>query len=117
MKTYKPLLWFLFLIGCIWSCQKEKSFEIGNTNPSAGSLQSSTTGDCLGSTVAGAYKVDTALTDSNYVDVNVHVVTAGSYTIGTDTLNGFAFSAKGSFSDTGVVTVRLKGNGTPQDVG
>lgn len=117
MKTHKSLLWFLVLIAYIMSCQKEKSYEVGNTNPSTGSLQSSLTGDCLGSAVAGSYKVDSALTDSNYVDVNVDVITAGSYTIGSDTLNGFFFKGSGSFNDTGVVTVRLTGNGTPADVG
>ena len=69
-------------------------------NPSSGSLQSGTTGDCLGSVVGGVYKADTTLADSNYVDVKVDVTTAGDYTISTDTINGFYFSGAGLFTAT-----------------
>ena len=85
-------------------------------NPSSGSLQSGTTGDCLSSVVGGTYKADISLADSNYVDVKVDVITAGSYTISTDTINGFYFSAAGSFAATGENTVRLQRNGKPQTV-
>jgi len=99
------------------ACKKEYSYEKGKLNPSAGSLQSGTTGDCLGSVVKGTYKVDTTLTDSNYVDVKVDVTTAGDYRVSTDTINGFYFSATGVFTATGENTVRLQGNGRPQTVG
>ena len=117
MKAQKSLFWLLLLTILVISCKKEHSFEEGITNPSSGSLQSGTTGDCLGSSVGGFYKVDTTLTDSNYVDVKVDVTVAGDYTISSDTINGFYFSAAGSFSATGENTVRLQGAGTPQTVG
>ena len=117
MKAHKSLFLLLLSITFLIACQKELSFEKGISNPSAGSLQSGTTGDCLGSIVGGIYKTDTVLNDSNYVDVKVDVTTAGSYTISTDTVNGFYFSASGSFTATGENTVRLQGNGNPQNVG
>ena len=116
MKAHKSLLWLLLLTAFIISCKKEYSYEKGIFNPSSGSLQSGTTGDCLGSVVGGTYKADISLADSNYVDVKVDVITAGSYTISTDTINGFYFSAVGSFTATGENTVRLQGNGKPQTV-
>ena len=117
MKAYKSLLWLLLLTVFVMSCKKEYSYEKGVFNPSSGSLQSGTTGDCLGSVVGGTYKADISLADSNYVDVKVDVTTAGSYTISTDTINGFYFSGAGSFTATGENTVRLQGNGKPQTVG
>jgi len=117
MKAQKSLFWLLLLTIFVISCKKEHSYEEGITNPSSGSLQSGTTGDCLGSVVGGFYKVDTTLTDSNYVDVKVDVTIAGDYKISTDTINGFYFSAAGSFAATGENTVRLQGSGTPQAVG
>ena len=117
MKVYRSLLCLLLLTVFVMSCKKEYSYEKGVFTPSAGSLQSGTTGDCLGSVVGGTYQADISLADSNYVDVKVDVTTAGSYTISTDTINGFYFSAVGSFTATGENTVRLQGNGKPQTVG
>ena len=117
MKAHKPLFWLVLSLLFLVACQKEHSFEKGALNPSAGSLQSGTTGDCLGSIVGGIYKTDTVLNDSNYVDVKVDVTTGGDYRISTDTVNGFYFSASGSFTATGENTVRLQGNGNPQSVG
>src|SRR5678815_2548849 len=97
MKAQKSLFWLLLLTIFVISCKKEHSYEEGITNPSSGSLQSGTTGDCLGSAVGGFYKVDAALIDSNYVDVKVDVTIAGDYKISTDTINGFYFSGAGSF--------------------
>ncbi|HEV8504519.1 MAG TPA: hypothetical protein VGQ53_03935 [Chitinophagaceae bacterium] len=117
MKVQKSLFWLLLLTILVISCKKEHSYEKGITNPSSGSLQSGSTGDCLGSVVGGFYKVDTTLADSNYVDVKVDVTIAGDFTISTDTINGFYFSSAGSFTATGENTVRLHGTGTPQAVG
>ena len=117
MKTYKPLLGFVFLIALIFSCQKEKSFEIGNVASSSGSLKLGNTGDCLGSLVSGIYKKDTVLSSINYVDVQVDVSKTGSYVISSDTINGFYFKGIGVFSAIGLDTVRLQGSGTPVAAG
>src|SRR4030095_12855665 len=117
MKTHKLLLWFCLLAVLVIACQKELSFETKNGAPSDGSLQSTITGDCLGSVVNGTYKKDTVLTSANYVEVKVDVVTGGSFVISSDTINGFYFRATGNFADTGVNTVRLQASGKPFKAG
>lgn len=102
----------MFFVGCA----KEKSFETG-FGPSVGSLQSETTGDCLPKNVAGIYEATVALTTTNYIEVDVDITTAGSYTIRTDTVNGFSFKAQGYFTTTGIQTVKLAGTGTPTNSG
>ena len=113
MKTYRPFVWLFLLIAFVISCQKERSFENGGGPPSHGSLQSGTTGDCLGSTVQGVYKKDSVLGAGNYVDVVVDVTTPGWFVISTDTINNFYFRATGNFSVAGIDTVRLQGSGKP----
>lgn len=104
----------LLALGLFYSCQKELSVEYGSA--ARGSLQSSA-GDCLPKTVGGAYTEAKGLNDSNFIDVNVNVSSPGPYKIATDTLNGYAFVATGTFSNTGPSTVRLKGSGTPAGAG
>jgi len=116
MKTilkFAPLVLFIILI----SCQKETSFEKGNSTASVGSLATDASGNCLGAVISGTYYKDTALKASNYVDVTVQVDTAGSYTISTDTVNGYYFKASGTFTATGTQTVRLVGGGKPLATG
>ncbi len=116
----KKLFLFLFTLEILFfftGCQKEVSFETGST-PSAGSLQSDITGDCLPKTVTGVYEEGTALNPAtNYIDVQAVVTKAGSYVIYTDTLNGTYFRATGIFTTAGANTVRLIGNGTPANDG
>lgn len=114
-KRYAILLLISGLV-LMNACLKEHSQESG-AGPSAGSLQDDGTGDCFPKTVSGVYVVGTALTTSNYIDVQVNVTTAGVYTIYTDTVNGIHFRGSGVFSTTGSNTVRLTGFGTPTAVG
>ncbi|GAA4748921.1 hypothetical protein GCM10023229_31950 [Flavisolibacter ginsenosidimutans] len=74
-------------------------------------------GDCLPKTVSGTYTATKPLNDSNFIEVSVNVQAAGTYTIATDTVNGFSFKTTGTFSSTGTTTVRLKGTGTPAAAG
>ncbi|HYC40606.1 MAG TPA: hypothetical protein VEB63_08965 [Chitinophagaceae bacterium] len=110
----KKHLFHLLALGLIFltGCQKELSFETGGT-PSEGSLAADVNGDCLPKTVNGTYIASTALTATNTITVQVNVTTAGSYTIGTDTVNGIHFRATGTFTATGANTVTLRGAGTP----
>lgn len=118
MKTVLNSLGILTTLSLlILSCQKEISYEGGNQQPSSGSLQANNTGGCLGSVVNGTYIKDTTLKSTNYVDVNVQVDTVGTYTITTDTVNGYYFKATGVFSSTGVQVVRLMGTGKPINAG
>jgi len=101
---------FAFLLS---ACGKELSFEGINT-PSAGSLQSATTGDCLPKTVAGVYEEGVSVDPAtHYIEVSVDVTKAGSYTIYTDTLNGMYFRAQGFFAGTGPTAIKLTGYGKP----
>lgn len=104
----------LLVLSFFYACQKEVSVEYGT--PAKGSLQSSG-GDCLPKLVGGSYVEAKALNDSNFIEVTVNVTAAGPYTIYTDTLNGYAFKATGTFARTGTNTVRLKGSGKPVNAG
>ena len=95
-----------------FSCQKEISGVI-LSKPSVGSLQKDATGNCLSSSVTGTFKKDEVLNAGNYVNVNVSVDSAGSYTITTDMVNGYSFKASGNFSSTGAQTVKLIASGKP----
>jgi len=111
----KKLLIYFLAIGVVLvnACQKEKSFEIGNS-PSEGTLQSDVNGDCLPKSVNGTYTVGSALlSNTNTITVQVNVTKVGSYTIYTDTVNGYSFKATGTFAATGAQNITLKGSGTP----
>ncbi len=97
-----------------YSCQKEFSLEQGPL--SRGSLQNNL-GECLPKGVNGSYAAGQALTDSNFIEVGLDITQTGSYTIHTDTVNGYSFKVQGSFSDTGTNTVRLKAAGKPLAAG
>lgn len=76
---------------------------------------------CTSITTNGTYSVGTALAATNTITVNVNVTTLGSgdnsYTISTDTVNGYSFSSTGTFTSTGVQTITLNGTGTPTAAG
>ncbi|HYM93295.1 MAG TPA: hypothetical protein VET23_04095, partial [Chitinophagaceae bacterium] len=112
----KKLLSWLIIFSSFFvinSCQKELSYENGN-NLSLGSLQDDGTGNCLPKTVNGTYIQATSLAPAtNTINVSVNVTKTGSYTIYSDTVNGYYFLAKGIFAATGVNQVTLKGSGTP----
>jgi hypothetical protein len=115
----KQFLFLFVILGVVLaiSCLKEHSFENG-AGPSQGTLQDDGTGDCLPKTVNGSYVVGTVLDGNvNYIEVEVDVTVAGTYTIYTDTVNGIYFRGSGVFAATGLNTVRLKGIGTPAAAG
>lgn len=111
MMKFKLFIPTLILLLIFSGCQKEKSVEL--TAPAAGSLKSSITGDCNPITIKGVYKAGSALADTNYVDIEVNVSKAGSYTISTDTVNGYSFKGTGNFTSAGTNQVRLKASGKP----
>jgi hypothetical protein len=102
------LFGFAFLIA---SCQKELSYEAGLGK---GTLKKDVTGECLPVNVIGSYQKDTLLKlTGNYVDIQIDVSEVGSYSIKTDTINGYSFSGAGVFNVQGINTVRLIGAGKP----
>ena len=72
---------------------------------------------CSGAVINGIYTVGTALTIANTVVLQVTVLTAGTYTISTNTVNGISFSATGTFIAAGPQPVILTGAGTPAVAG
>jgi len=118
MKTLIKISWLLIFTSFLFmACQKETSFEKGSSTASVGSLSVDASGNCLGAVVSGIYFKDTAIKASNYVDVSVQVDTVGTYTISSDTVNGYYFKATGSFAATGAQNVRLIGGGKPLAAG
>ncbi len=111
MKNLLPNLICVLLLSFLFSCQKERSLELGT--PGKASLQSDASGDCLPKAIVGNYIQGQALNDSNYIEVELYVSTPGSYTINSDAHNGYSFSGSGSFSSVGTNRVKLKGTGTP----
>jgi len=73
----------------------------------------STGSTCANATLEGAYAAGTALNSNNTVSIDLNVTSPGSYTISTTPTNGMTFAAQGTFTTTGLVTVALKGSGTP----
>jgi hypothetical protein len=110
---------FIALLGLVFitwfsSCSKEYSFENGKELlPATGSLKD-TFGNCLPSVVHGTfYNGVLPGSDTAYVELQVNVATAGSYSIKTDLQNGFMFADSGFFNTTGINTIQLKPIGTP----
>lgn len=110
MKALKCLTIVLGVLFLATACQKEFSME--NPGFATGTLKD-TSGNCLPVVTNGTYTADSTLTDSNFVLVQVRFLSAGSYTISTDSSNGFSFSASGAVKDTGLNTIKLVGKGKP----
>jgi hypothetical protein len=108
---------FLTLLVTSFSCKKEVSSEPPPVSIAKGSLRSNDSDECLPKTVAGAYVAKKVLNDSNFIEVEINVLKAGSYTISTETINGYSFKATGNVTATGSNTIKLKGQGTPTSSG
>jgi hypothetical protein len=99
----------MLLLFC--TCKKELSFENGAV--AEGFLVKDVNGDCMPISLKGNYQAGSPLTNSNAVIVSVHLKKPGSIRILSDTVNGYFFSYTGVLSDTGIVTIELKGHGKP----
>ncbi|GAB2835712.1 hypothetical protein [Ferruginibacter profundus] len=110
MKIFKSVILVLATAITFFSCQKELIFE--NTGVSVGTFKKDAGGNCLPVTVTGVFKVDSAITNALFVDVQINVTTPGTFEIKSDTINGFSFSRTGSVVF-GNNTIRLYGSGKP----
>ncbi|WP_276967642.1 hypothetical protein [Chryseobacterium sp.] len=72
--------------------------------------------DCSSSKAMGSYVKGKELTSSNYLSIAVNVTKLGNYTITGTTPNGYNFYGTGVFLNTGVQTIQIPGQGTPQNV-
>ncbi|MCJ7935656.1 MAG: hypothetical protein MUW56_19025 [Chryseobacterium sp.] len=70
--------------------------------------------DCDTVSVNGNYIEGNSLNDSNYVLYTVvNVTKPGLYSMQTNTVNGYSFSAQGVFTSAGNTTIKLTGQGKP----
>jgi hypothetical protein len=88
----------------------------GSGGPAAFTLQGAGA-TCMNAVVSGSFVKSQALTAASKVDVQVNVTTIGSYTVSTNTVNGFSFSGTGSLTAAGLQTISLRANGTPLNDG
>lgn len=80
-------------------------------------MQDDSTNNCLPKTIFGFYNPGSSLTTDNYLQVEVKVDEPGTFTIYTDTVNGYYFHTSGTFSSRGLITVNLPGFGKPLNYG
>ena len=104
-----PFLGIILL--SFFSCKKEYSYEGGPL--SSGYLIRDLSNNCNLITASGNFIVGRSLTDSNFLQAQVHVNRKGPYNIKSDKLNGYSFAASGNFSDTGLALVKLVATGKP----
>ena len=110
MSSIRFCLVFLISALVLSSCQKQLGFSVLDAQ---GTLKDNSTGDCLPVTIYGAYQKDTLLLSSNAVDVQVNFTQLGNYTVKTDTLNGYSFSATGTTGVLGLTTIHMQASGRP----
>jgi hypothetical protein len=108
MKLYYPIIAFFAAAVFLTACVKNED----PAGQSEGTLLTGISGNCLPITVNGIYKVDSVLTSDYYIDVQVNVTLGGSFTIKSDTVNGFSFHKTGTISSV-LSTVRLYASGKP----
>ena len=97
----------------LFSCQKEIHFDF----ISEGELVKDAGNNCKPAVVNGNFIAGNDLTENDQIDVEVHFTAIGSYTIATDTVNGYSFKAEGNAKDTGIVNIKLSGRGKPTNTG
>ena len=114
MKNLTKRLAILLSVFCMFmACNKELSLENGGFAGTAQGELVDSLGNCKNVTIRGSYMVDTALTNNNYVLVNVNFTATGKYKIFTDTVNGMWFLDSGFAISVGPSVVKIKGKGTP----
>lgn len=73
--------------------------------------------NCTAMTVVGNYIKSNALDTGNRVTLQIQVSSPGTYSIHSDTVNGYSFSGSGIATITGLQPVSLQGNGRPANGG
>jgi hypothetical protein len=105
------LIFTVVLLATFIACQKTISWDLG---PGAKAfIVTDSSGNCLPIPVHGVYQVDSTLTDSNYIIVQVNVDSPGSYNMYTNFVNGYYFKASGDFTAKGIFNVKLVATGKP----
>jgi hypothetical protein len=97
----------------LFSCQKEIHFDF----ISEGELVKDAGNNCKPVVVNGNFIAGNDLGENDHIAVEVHFTAIGSYTIATDTVNGYFFKAEGNTEDTGIININLSGHGQPLNTG
>jgi hypothetical protein len=97
----------------LFSCQKEIHFDL----VSEGELVKDANNNCKPVTVNGSFISGKGLDVNDHIEVEVRFTAIGSYSIATDTVNGYFFKAEGNINDTGFINIQLSGNGKPVHAG
>jgi len=112
MKILTVTFFFVFFFAAFLSCQRELNFD----GISTGVIKKDNIGNCLPIAVNGIYKVDSVLSNKNFIEVQVDVTFPGTYDIISDTVNGYSFHQTGNVNR-GTTTIRLYANGKPVTAG
>lgn len=72
---------------------------------------------CITDTVFGTYAAGALLDTSNRLVVSLNVTQAGTYSISTNSVNGYSFSGSGTLTATGIQSVTLVAKGSPVAAG
>ena len=110
MKIFRSLILVVSAAILVLSCQKELKFDDSGVAKSI--FKKDLSGDCLPVVVNGIFRVDSVLSKTQYVDVQVNTSVPGTYEVRSDTVNGFSFRSLG-FAVFGNNTIRLYPNGKP----
>lgn len=86
---------------------------VGGIPPVAAFTLAGSPSSCINAVVAGTYAKAASVDTSNKVTLGVNVTTAGTYSFSTNTVNGYKFSAAGTFTTTGIQRVVLVATGKP----
>src|ERR1019366_10421036 len=70
-------------------------------------------GNCTAPVINGSYITGNPLQSTNTILLQVNVTTVGTYAVTTNIANGIQFSGAGNFTDTGLQTLKLVGEGSP----
>lgn len=114
MKIFKSVILIVTAFLAFHSCQKELIFS--SNGDSTGVFKKDGSGNCLPVVVTGVFKVDSVLTNSFFVDIQVNVSTPGTFDIKSDTVNGYSFHKTGTVVF-GINTIRLYPSGKPITAG
>lgn len=112
MKVFHSILLVTMVAVFCQSCQRELFFD----KTSMGILKKDGLGDCLPAVIGGLFKVDSTLSNKNFIDVGVAVSFAGNFDISSDTVNGYFFHQSGNVLK-GSSNIRLFAKGIPKTAG
>jgi hypothetical protein len=70
-------------------------------------------GACMNDSLFGSYINGIVLDSNSKIKIEINVISAGAYSINTNTVNGYGFSTSGTFLQTGAQSIFLTAKGTP----